>query len=229
MAILQMPVNNNNPFADVLGDALAPPGTFVATVLDIRDEFGVQRTKFQSTEIETVDLTCFLLGFFDQQGFEHRVSSRRMKISGNEKSSLFAFLKCLLGRAPQYGWDYMALKGAQCLVTVEHIGKRDGTGVFAAIAALSPVPAGFGQPAPQVAAPRPAVMGPVAGVPSPTPIRQGGVPAVTSGRPAAMAPRPLNAPPGGPAYAGPSAGAPVAGMRPVAPAAVVAADDPLPF
>jgi len=74
------------------------------------DEFGVQRQKFQSVEVETVDLTTFLFRFRDAQGYEHRVASRRMKISGNEKSSLFAFLKSLLGHAPQYGWDYMALK-----------------------------------------------------------------------------------------------------------------------
>ena len=118
-------------------------------MIDICDEFGVQRTKFQSTEIETVDLTTFLFGFRDAQGFEHRVASRRMKISGNEKSTLFAFLKGLLGRAPVFGWDYCELRGAQCLLTVEHITRRDGTGVFAAIAALSPLPAGYAGPARQ--------------------------------------------------------------------------------
>jgi hypothetical protein len=214
MAVLQQPVVNGNVFAELIGDDLAPAGTYVATVIDVRDEFGVQRQKFQSTEIETVDLTTFLFGFRDAQGYEHRVASRRMKISGNEKAALFAFLKCLLGRAPQYGWDYMAVKGAQCLLTVEHVTKRDGTGVFAAIAALSPVPAGFGQPAPQAQAPapRPAAIAPMAGAAYPAPAR-----------PAPMAPRPLNAPAVGP----------VAGVRPmapsVAPAAAVPANDPLPF
>ncbi len=144
MAILQQPTNNGNPFADSIVDGLAPAGTFVATILDIKDEFSVTRQKFQSTEMEQVDLTCFLFGFRDAQGMEHRVSSKRMRISGNEKSSLFGFLKSLLGRAPQFGWDYCTLKGRQCLLTVEHIQRRDGSGVFAAIAALSPVPAGFG-------------------------------------------------------------------------------------
>ncbi|MCX6995794.1 MAG: hypothetical protein NTV49_01595 [Kiritimatiellaeota bacterium] len=143
MAVLQQPVVSGNVFADQIGDDLAPAGTFVATVIDIRDEFGVQRQKYQSTEIETVDLTTFLFGFRDAQGGEHRVSSRRMKISGNEKSTLFGFLKGLLGHAPQYGKDYMELRGAQCRLTVEHIQRRDGTGVFAGIAALSPVPTGF--------------------------------------------------------------------------------------
>ena len=202
MAVLQQPVVSGNVFAEVIGDDLAPAGTYVATVIDVRDEFGVTRQKFQSTEMETVDLTTFLFGFRDQAGNAHRVASRRMKISGNEKSTLFSFLKSLLGRAPQYGWDYTALKGAQCLLTVEHVTKRDGTGVFAGIAALSPVPAGFGQvPAVSAPAARPVAMAPVAGVVGPAVGRSGGL---------ALAPRPVNA-------------------VPVAPAAVPVTDDPLPF
>jgi len=144
MAILQQPVNNSNAFADIIGDDLAPAGTYMATVLDVLDEFGVVRQKFESTEMEKVDLTTFLFGFRDEAGQPHRVASRRMKISGNEKSTLFAFLKSLLGRAPTYGWDYAELKGRHCMLAVEHVTRRDGNGVFAAIAALSPVPAGFG-------------------------------------------------------------------------------------
>jgi len=212
--VLQQPVVNGNVFAELIGDDLAPAGTYIATVIDVRDEFGVQRQKFQSTEIEMVDLTTFLFGFRDAQGYEHRVASRRMKISGNEKAALFAFLKCLLGRAPQYGWDYMAVKGAQCLLTVEHVTKRDGTGVFAAIAALSPVPAGFGQPAPQVApamAPRPAAAGmaPMAGGAYPAPARP------------AAGPRPMNAPPVGPVAGALPAPTPLRAPAP--------ANDPLPF
>ncbi len=165
MAILEQPVNNSNPFADQIGDDLAPAGTFAATIIDIRDEFDIQRQKFQSAEMEVVDLTTFLFGFRDAQGYEHRVSSRRMKISGNEKSTLFAFLKSLLGRAPQYGWDYLELRGHQCLLTVEHVQRRDGTGVFAAIAALSPMPAGFG---PDGAMPRQAGFGPAGAAPRQT-------------------------------------------------------------
>ena len=163
MAVLQQPVSHTNPFARQIGDALAPAGTFIATVLDIRDEFGVTRQKFQSTELEKVDLTCFLFGFRDAQGNPHRVASRQMRISGNEKSALFGFLKSLLGRAPTFGWDYCSLKGAKCLLTVEHVQRRDGSGVFAAIAALSPVPAGFSQ------APQPPAQAPAAPAPRPQP------------------------------------------------------------
>ena len=147
MAVLTQPTDSSNPFLVTIGDDLAPAGTFVATVLDVRDEFGVVRTKFQSTETEKVDLTTFLFGFRDAQGLPHRVASRRMKISGNEKSALFTFLKSLLGKAPEYGWDYCSLKGAKCLLTVEHVKRKDGVGTFAAIAAMSPVPHGLAIPA----------------------------------------------------------------------------------
>lgn len=157
MAVLTQPTDTTNPFTEVIGKDLAPSGTYIATVIDIRDEFGVVRTRFQSTETEKVDLTTFLFGFRDAQGQPHKVASRRMKISGNEKSALFAFLKALLGRAPEYGWDYVALKGAKCLLTVEQVKRRDGVGVFASIAALSPVPQGLAMPAVPVA-PAPVVV-----------------------------------------------------------------------
>ena len=220
MAVLQQPVVSGNVFADVIGDDLAPAGTYVATVIDIRDEFGVTRQKFQSTEMETVDLTTFLFGFRDQAGHEHRVASRRMKISGNEKSTLFAFLKSLLGRAPQYGWDYMAMKGAQCLLTVEHVTKRDGTGVFAGIAALSPVPAGFAS----VAGQRSEVGGQRSAGPATAVVAAGAERQPYPARPVAAQVA------GMPVGAGPrrSTGIVVA-ARPVAPAPVAAVEDPIPF
>lgn len=181
MALLPQPSSNRNPFAQVIGDALAPSGTFIATVIDIHDEFGVTRPKFQSTEVEKVDLATFLFGFRDPQGNPHRVASRQMRISGNEKSALFGFLKSLLGRAPAFGWDYCSLKGAKCLLTVEHVQRRDGSGLFASIAALSPVPAGFAQSAPQPA-PLPAAPQPrpqPAPVAPPPPVLPPAAPSVT--------------------------------------------------
>jgi hypothetical protein len=71
------------------------------------------------------------------------VASKRMRISGNEKAALYGFLKSMLGTAPKYGWDYCEQKGKQCLITVEHVTRKDGVGLFAAIAALSPIPQGM--------------------------------------------------------------------------------------
>ena len=181
MAVLTQPTDNSNPFIEQIGNALAPAGTFIATVIDIRDEFGVVRTKFQSTETEKVDLTTFLFGFRDAQNQQHRVASRRMKISGNEKSALFAFLKAMLGKAPEYGWDYCALKGAKCLLTVEHVRRKDGVGVFASIAALSPVPQGLAVPAAPAPAPVPAPIAPqpiAAPRPAPAPTPASAAPSI---------------------------------------------------
>lgn len=149
MAVLPQPASTfNNPFADQVGDALPPEGTFNATILDIKDEFGATRKKYQSEETEQVDLTCFLFGFRDEHNTPHKLASRRMKISCKENAALFDFLKSLTGKAPKAGWDYCELKGRKCLLTVEHKERKDGTGAFPSIAALSPVPV-----APAAAAP----------------------------------------------------------------------------
>ena len=93
-----------------------------------------------------------------------------MRISGNEKSALFGFLKGMLGKAPGYGWDFCSLRGHKCLLTVEHVQKRDGSGVFAGIAAISPVPQGMAIPvSPQPMAVPPASPQPVTPPPAPLP------------------------------------------------------------
>lgn len=143
MAVLQQPVSTYDPFEDRIGGKLPPEGTFPGVVEDIADEFGVLRKKFESDEMENRDETTFLFRVHDPGGGVHRISSRRMRISGNEKSNLYKFLKSLMGRKPVYGWDYYELKGHKCLVTIEHVQKRDGTGTYAAIASLSPLPAGM--------------------------------------------------------------------------------------
>jgi len=176
MAILQQPTaKNSNPYAEVIGDDVAPAGTYQMTVIDIKDEFGVVRPKFENpAEMEKVDLTTFLFGFRDQLNMPHRIASRSMKISGNEKSSLYGFLKGILGKAPSYGWDYCTLKGSKCLVTVEHKAKNNGQGYYPAIAALSPMPVGM----PAASAPAP-VQQPIP-VQQPMPIPMMAPPPVTA-------------------------------------------------
>lgn len=149
---------------------LAPKGTYIATCIDIKDLFGVERRKFQSEEIEKVDLTAFLFGFRDKQGKPFKVASRSFRISGNEKSSLFAFLKAWLGEPPKMGWDYMELKARKALITVEHIPSAKNPGqVYAGIASISPVPEGYQVP-PSAPAQPPAAPGPAA---TPAPQNEG--------------------------------------------------------
>lgn len=151
MAVLKQPTTSGSLFE--LPDELPPRGTFVATCIDVKDLFNVERKKYQSEEFEKVDVTGFLFGFRTRDGKPFRIASRTMRISGSEKSTLHGFLKSWLGQAPKFGWDYCALKGAKALITVDHQPSRTKPGaVYAIIASISPLPEGYGeqpQPAPQ--------------------------------------------------------------------------------
>lgn len=159
MAILQKPKEEAQyGLFELDGQELPPAGTYPAVVLDIRDRMGVERTKFKSAETETVDLTAFLFGYRTGDGKGWKIDTRPMKISGHPKSALYKFLFSLLGRAPEYGWDYMALKGAKCLLTVAHAQSEGGT-VYAKVDHAVPLPdfGGWGtQPAAPAPAPAPA-------------------------------------------------------------------------
>jgi len=144
MAVLTAQVNNASRIFDLPADVLPAKGTFVATCIDIKDMFGVERKKYQSEETETVDLTGFLFGYRDKQGNAHKIASKGMKISGNEKSALFLFLKSWLGQAPKMGWDYMELKGTKALLTIDHEQRKNGEGQYATIVSISPLPDGMG-------------------------------------------------------------------------------------
>lgn len=153
MAVLTKPTSTGSGRMFDTGDTLAAKGTYIATCLDVKDVFGVERRKFQSEEMEKVDLTAFLFGYRDAEGNPHKICTRAMKISGNEQSALFAFLKSWLGRAPAYGWDYAEQKGKKALITIDHEIGRMGDREFANIISISPLPAGMEQ---QAAAPAPA-------------------------------------------------------------------------
>ena len=78
MAIIQEPTANGFDTG-----ALAPAGTFVATCLDIQDQFGVDRPKFENPqETEKLDITRFLFGFSGQDNQTYKVQSFEVRISG---------------------------------------------------------------------------------------------------------------------------------------------------
>lgn len=149
MALLTQQVSMGASAFDLSNEPTPPRGTFVAKCIDCRDEFGVERRKFQSEETEKVDVTSFLFGYRDEQGRPHRIASRRMKISANKKSALFEFLKSWLGEDPRMGWDYAVpaeqggMVGRNAIITVVHTEKRDGDGVWADIQVIAPAPAGM--------------------------------------------------------------------------------------
>ena len=122
-----------------IGD-LAPAGTHIATCLEVQDQFGVERPKFENpNEKETLDVTRFLFGLRGQDGRSYRVQSFEFRISGSPKSNLFKFLTSWIGYPPKYGWDYCELKGQGAMITVAHKQSRDGTKTYANLIGISPV------------------------------------------------------------------------------------------
>jgi len=120
--------------------SLALPGTHIATCLDIQDQFGVERPKFENPqEKELLDVTRFLFGFKGQDGRPYKVQSFEFRISGSPKSNLYKFLTSWLGSPPKYGWDYCELKGQGAMITVAHKQSRDGTKIYANLVGISPV------------------------------------------------------------------------------------------
>lgn len=131
-----------------------PEGSFVAKIIACQDEFGVTRPKFENPmENEVVDRTIFLFGFRDKAGHPHKIASRWMRISGNEKSALFQFLRSACGKPFPYGQDYSKDKsvggmiGRDVLITINHEAKKNGSGTYPVILSISPVPEGFSQAA----------------------------------------------------------------------------------
>jgi len=123
MATLQAPAENSNGFEI---EDVAPSGDYIATCIDIADEFAVTRRKYQSEETEQIDVTRFLFGFKAQDGRLYKVQTFEMKISGSPKSALYKFLSSWLGKAPNMGWDYCELKGKGAVIKVEQVTSQMG-------------------------------------------------------------------------------------------------------
>jgi hypothetical protein len=171
MAILSMKQESSNGFNI---DELAPAGDYVATCIDIADEFSVTRNKFQSTETEEIDVTRFLFGLRGQDGKLYKVQTFEMKISGSPKATLYKFLSAWLGRPPEYGWDYCSLKGVGAVISVEHVVSQLGT-TYPKITRISPVKTSLADYSAQVVpadqfgvyvAPAPVAPAPVASAPA---------------------------------------------------------------
>jgi hypothetical protein len=140
MAVLKEPTGGANQFGPSI-KTLAPKGTYLATVVDIVDRFGVDRPKFEDPAvIEKVDLTIFVFGFKGKDGNLYLCKSGDMRISGNEKSKLYSFLQSMTGEPPKYGWDYCELLGQGAQITLTHKESKRTPGKFyAVIGSLAPV------------------------------------------------------------------------------------------
>ena len=88
-----------------------PAGTYLAVCVDVLDLYGVDRKKYQSEEMEKVDVTRFVFGVKTKAGALHKIATKEMKISGGPKANLTKFIRAWTGEAPKAGWDTEMLKG----------------------------------------------------------------------------------------------------------------------
>ena len=119
---------------------LAPEGEYIATCLAVYDLFGVERQAFQSSEMETKDITRFLFGIYDEEENQYLVQTYEFTISGARGSNLMKFLKNWLGKTPEMGWDYCEMIGEGAYITVENKASRTTGNPYSTIATISPVP-----------------------------------------------------------------------------------------
>lgn len=155
MAILPEAQEFKRHFADQIGNDLAPEGVYVATVLDLVDEYGVTVLDFETKQPRKVDQETILLGFRDAQGNPHKIATRPMTITSSDKGNLFHFIKAATGKPPAKGFATESLKGAKVQITIEHKARRKDGSLYASIAQVSrvasqpaPAPAPKPQPAP---------------------------------------------------------------------------------
>ena len=104
-----------------------PKNTYVAVCLDVIDQYNVERRKYESEEMETVNLTRFVFGVKLKDGSLRKIASKPMKISNHENSALRAFLVCWLGEAPKPNFETADLKGKPAYITVVEDNRGDRT------------------------------------------------------------------------------------------------------
>lgn len=143
MAVLQAPKSTAGIGPRIT--ELAPKGTYLATIVDIVDKFGVERPKYENpAEIEKVDITTFVFGFKAKDGKLYLVKTgdsplTAMRISNGEKAKLRGFLTQLTGEVPKDGWDYCELKGSGAQITVGHKESKKTGNPYAVISSVAPV------------------------------------------------------------------------------------------
>ena len=119
-----------------------PAGTYLAVCVDVIDSYGVDRPKYQSEEMEKVDVTRFVFGVKTKTGQLHKIATREMKITGGPKANLTKFLKAWTGENPKPGMDTEELKGKGAQITVTAEESRNGK-TYNNITGIAPVLEGY--------------------------------------------------------------------------------------
>ena len=119
-----------------------PAGTYLAVCVDVLDLYGVDRKKYESEEMEKVDVTRFVFGVKTKSGQLHKIATREMKITSGPKANLTKFLKAWTGENPKPGMDTEELKGKGAQITVTAEEARNGK-TYNNITGISPVLDGY--------------------------------------------------------------------------------------
>ena len=115
-----------------------PAGTYLAVCVDVIDLYGVERKKYESEEMERVDVTRFVFGVKTKSGQLHKIATREMKITSGPKANLTKFIKAWTGEVPKAGWDTESLKGQGAQITVSAEEARNGK-TYNNITGIAPV------------------------------------------------------------------------------------------
>jgi hypothetical protein len=119
----KIPESNGSGLADM--GPPPPVGTYLAVCVDVIDLYGVDRKKYQSEEMEKVDVTRFVFGVKTKSGQLHKLASREMKITSGPKANLTKFLKAW-GATLKPGDDTKTLIGQGAQITVAAEEARNG-------------------------------------------------------------------------------------------------------
>jgi len=128
-----------------------PAGNYLAVCTEVLDLYGVKRKKFESEELEDVNVTRFVFGVKTKAGDLHKIATREMKISGSPKSNMMKTIKAWTGSAPRAGWDTAELKGRGAQITVTAEEARNGQ-TYNNITGIAPVLDGYEAKVPKLAA-----------------------------------------------------------------------------
>jgi hypothetical protein len=128
-----------------------PAGTYLAVCTEVIDLYGVKRKKYESEEMEDVNVTRFVFGVKTKAGDLHLIATREMKISGSPKSNMMKTIKAWTGEMPKPGWDTAELKGKGAQITVTAEEARNGK-TYNNITGIAPVLDGYEAKVPKVAA-----------------------------------------------------------------------------
>ena len=119
-----------------------PAGNYLAVCVEVIDLYGVDRKKYESEEMEKVDVTRFVFGVKTKSGQFHKIATREMKITSGPKANLTKFIKSWTGENPKPGMDTEDLKGKGGQITVTAEEARNGK-TYNNITGISPVLDGY--------------------------------------------------------------------------------------